>query len=662
MTRILTCFLISLISYQLNAQIIPFITEPVKQSDFSPVSPLITPGLDYIVLQTFGETVLDATVQTDFFTEYHYFRRVLILNANGLENAKGQFTFNSENDSKKLKTVHIATYNLINGEIVKTELDRKDLFIEDPKEDIHNVRFAYPNAKAGSILEFEYTIHFGYRTPQNWYFQEDHPVLHSSYSVSIPSIWNFIITLQNQSYLTSVKKDSIAETIHTFQDVYEHTMVFTFNWTFDNIPAMKTEPFVSTIENYIGCIKFQPNVRPTRPGHSELLINDWQWVSNRLLKNDDFGLQITDPEPWVYKLAKTIVQPDDGELEKSKKIYAYVRDHLKADSRGCMMERHTKLNDIYKAGRGNVAEINLLLIALLRTQKLNAEGVILATKDKGLTNVNFPIVENFNYAICKLEISGRTYYLDASNRTMGFGKLPSQCYNGQARVIDEKPYSIFLSPDSIRESSTTYVVIEYDSSKKILNLEWTEHPGYYLSSVIREAVFESKNSQDAYFNTYIKDKQFPGIVDSFSITHIKDLEEQILLNYKEKIKLSDMELFYFNPITNGGLNKNPFVSAERQYPVEFPYIFDDTYLLTMEVPAGYEVEELPKSVRVKLNDNDGIFEYLIQKNENTIQLKYVLNIKRATFDPEDYNNLRDFYTMILKKEAENIVFKKMKRP
>jgi len=43
-------------------------------------------------------------------------------------------------------------------------------------------------------------------------------------------------------------------------------------------------------------------------------------------------------------------------------------------------------------------------------------------------------------------------------------------------------------------------------------------------------------------------------------------------------------------------------------------------------------------------------------------LRYVLNIKKATFDPEDYNNLRDFYTFIVKKEAENIVFKKMKRP
>ena len=112
---------------------------------------------------------------------------------------------------------------------------------------------------------------------------------------------------------------------------------------------------------------------------------------------------------------------------------------------------------------------------------------------------------------------------------------------------------------------------------------------------------------------------------------------------------------------NAGLINNPFNSAERNYPVELPYVFDESFLLNMEIPEGYEVEELPKSVRVKLNDNDGIFEYLIQKNENTIQFKNVLNIKKATFDPADYNNLRDFYAFIVKKQAEEIVFKKIKK-
>jgi uncharacterized protein YfkK (UPF0435 family) len=37
-----------------------------------------------------------------------------------------------------------------------------------------------------------------------------------------------------------------------------------------------------------------------------------------------------------------------------------------------------------------------------------------------------------------------------------------------------------------------------------------------------------------------------------------------------------------------------------------------------------------------------------------------LIIKRATFLNEDYQSLRDFYAFVVKKEAEQIVFKKIK--
>ncbi|HCL83715.1 MAG TPA: hypothetical protein DIC22_07060 [Chitinophagaceae bacterium] len=495
----------------------------------------------------------------------------------------------------------------------------------------------------------------------NWFFQQAIPVLRSSYSVRIPNNWNFIINLQNRSYLTAIKKDSLVKNIYSWYYEYENITVYTVNWTFENIPAMKPEPFTSTINNYIGCIKFQLAVRPLQPGHSERLINDWQWVSNRLLAGPDFGLVIEDPNPWIHKLAKTIVQPGDPDLEKARKLFSFVRDHLKVTSKGWGIPENSTLSDMYKSGQGNVAEMNLLLIALLRTQHLNAEGVILATRDNGLTNISYPVMENFNYTICRLEINDKVYFLDTSDPMMGFGKLPVDCYNGQARVIDKNPSAVYFSPDSIRESSSIYVAIENDPSGKFLNADWTEHPGYYESSDIRHYIRDNNNSQDAYFKSYQKKKSFKEPIDSFTISDENDLDHPVSLNYKMHIYPSGEDHYYFSPIMNAGLENNPFKSEERNYPVELPYVFDNSYILNMEIPAGYEVEELPKSVRIKLNENDGIFEYLIQKNENSIQFKNVLNIKKATFDPEDYNNLRDFYAFILKKQAELIVFKKIKK-
>ena len=92
--------------------------------------------------------------------------------------------------------------------------------------------------------------------------------------------------------------------------------------------------------------------------------------------------------------------------------------------------------------------------------------------------------------------------------------------------------------------------------------------------------------------------------------------------------------------------------------MEFPYTFDMVMVLNLEIPDRFAVDEIPKSEKIALNGQEGSFEYLIQKNPNSIQLKSALNIKKSTFDPEDYNTLRNFYAEVIKKQAEVIVFKK----
>ena len=72
------------------------------------------------------------------------------------------------------------------------------------------------------------------------------------------------------------------------------------------------------------------------------------------------------------------------------------------------------------------------------------------------------------------------------------------------------------------------------------------------------------------------------------------------------------------------------------------------------------VDELPKSAKVLFNDTEGFFEYLIVKGEEGIQFRSRIKLNKATFSPEDYATLRDFYGFVVKKQSEQIVFKKKK--
>jgi hypothetical protein len=55
-----------------------------------------------------------------------------------------------------------------------------------------------------------------------------------------------------------------------------------------------------------------------------------------------------------------------------------------------------------------------------------------------------------------------------------------------------------------------------------------------------------------------------------------------------------------------------------------------------------------------------MFEYLFSASDTQVQMRCRLQLKKATFLNEDYQTLRDFYSFIVKKQAEQIVFKKIK--
>jgi hypothetical protein len=108
-----------------------------------------------------------------------------------------------------------------------------------------------------------------------------------------------------------------------------------------------------------------------------------------------------------------------------------------------------------------------------------------------------------------------------------------------------------------------------------------------------------------------------------------------------------------------GHKKNPFKSEERLYPVEMPYTIDDTYILNMEVPEGYVVDELPKQMLAKYDEEgSSFFEYRIQQSGNTISLRSRIKLTRAFYEPDEYLGLREFFNLVVKKHNEQIVFKK----
>jgi hypothetical protein len=250
-------------------------------------------------------------------------------------------------------------------------------------------------------------------------------------------------------------------------------------------------------------------------------------------------------------------------------------------------------------------------------------------------------------------------YLDASDPEMGFGKIPLECYNGLAEIIDKtRRDSVYLYPSDIKEPNITSVLLVNNDKGNGENGSVQFTLGYYESYDLRSS-FKEKGYQEKYLKDLKKDYGPDIDISDLHIDSLNKIDEPVTVHYEVNYKVGfEGDAIYFNPVLNGDYKENPFKSSERRYPVDLPYPIDNTYDLTMDIPNGYKVDELPKSVQANFDGTDGLFLYHIQKDEYTVQLHIRLKIDRAIFGPEDYTALRDFFAMVVKKQSEQVIFKK----
>ena len=109
----------------------------------------------------------------------------------------------------------------------------------------------------------------------------------------------------------------------------------------------------------------------------------------------------------------------------------------------------------YEAKVGNVAEINLMLVAMLQYLGIDARPVILSTRNNGITT--FHSLESYNYVVAGVESMGNVILLDATNKEGVPGILPLRALNGSGRMIKSgyKVEEVNLSPTSPSKENVT---------------------------------------------------------------------------------------------------------------------------------------------------------------------------------------------------------------
>lgn len=630
-----------------------------------------------VILSDEGNSAVTYDVtQNRFMLNFERFLRVKILKQSGTEWGNYNVSLYSFNQTKEeIRSVDGITYNLENGKIEKTNLKKDGIFKERENKYWETTKISLPAVKVGSVIDLKYSIY----SPllwnlQTWKFQYTIPVKWSHLYVKYPEYFNYNqsslgyhpLNSRNQGTKTEdinytvTYEGSGRELVGSGHEKINKTITYianTYDYTAKEVPAMKEEPFCTTLENFTTKVKFELASTDFIKigGTFKNYTTNWKTICNELLDDEDFGGQINGGN-FIESVVEGLVAGKSTETEKAIAIYSHIQKTIKWDEYKSYTTSHP-LKKTYSDKSGNSADLNLLLLVMLKKAGISAYPVILSTREHGMLNPLHASLSDCNYVIVKAMLDNKPIYMDVTDPKIPAGQLPLRCMNGNGVVVI-KDFPEETPPTVTNSTSTTSVMIELKDGKiqgsVVSRLSGRE------AYIFRNEIKEAGGSKEQFDNLKNKSKEIEYL--DFIYNNVDSLYQPVEKRYNFVLNdgsAEDNSIIYLNPILFGKWLQNPFTSPTRVYPVDFGIPFIENYKMNFTIPAGYKVEELPKSKTILLGEKDGRFTYSIGQMDNRIVVNVRFAIDKVLFVPGEYQNLKEFFDRVVANEAEQIVLKKI---
>jgi hypothetical protein len=169
----------------------------------------------------------------------------------------------------------------------------------------------------------------------------------------------------------------------------------------------------------------------------------------------------------------------------------------------------------------------------------------------------------------------------------------------------------------------------------------------------------ASKGEEVYVKDFLKSRTWQ--VEKSEFKDIKAIDQTVKevhdISIEEHASVAGNTI-YINPFVTSQLESNPFKLDKREYPVDFGSPLEKTYMFKITVPEGYSVDELPKSKMLLLPGNTAKYLFNVSQAGNSISITSSLLINKNLFLQDEYANLREFYSQVVAKQAEQIVLKK----
>jgi hypothetical protein len=606
-------------------------------------------------------------------TDHHM--RIKIYSKDGFEKATQYFEYYTPGSGKKerISSLKAYTFYLENGKLRKKQISKGAIFDEKRSKYRSVKKITMPNVIEGCILEIKYSLISPYRSIDDVRFQYDIPVKKLDYKIEVPEYYTFNKRIKGYYFITPNESEKNSQITLRFKnregflkvgalvtsDFSTETVDYKNKiqkYTAKNILALKdNELFVSNIDNYRGGVKYELTATRFPNTYPEVFSSTWKDIVKRVYNSPNFGSELNKTSYFKNDLTNVL----NGTRNDNEKIMA-IFNHVKSkvtwnDYTGKYTGKGVK--KAYKEGVGNVADINLMLISMLRVANLNAKPVLVSTRANGVPLS--PTLDGFNYVIAMVEFTdGSSILLDATEKYSLPNILPNRALNWNGRKIEKDGTSSWVKLTSSKhalEDNYLSVKISDDglvegvlrskySNLKALN--YRKNKNHIKEDVLRGQREEKYTIEIDEFKLLNKNKLLKPVVERIKFSSGDFVEE---VNGK----------LYIEPLLFFANTTNPFKLEDRKFPVDFTTPWKDVHRVSIQIPEGYKVEILPKKIAIGMPGDLGVFKFQTSQKGNKINTVCILQFNSAIIAPQYYAVLKGFYAKVVEKQSEKIVLVKI---
>jgi hypothetical protein len=257
-----------------------------------------------------------------------------------------------------------------------------------------------------------------------------------------------------------------------------------------------------------------------------------------------------------------------------------------------------------------------------------------------------------------IDSKGKQYFMDGSAQYGGLNMLPTDLLVDRARVYSNDIAEKWIDLTSIGKNMTINLISAELKSDGSISGTYTSVYNDQPALNMKTTLGNLKDSAE-----YVERLESDLKIDIESISY-EGQKSLISSQMKREIKFNKTNneqgsFIYLNPLLFTHIDKNNFVQSERKLPVEFNYPYSYRINSSIRVPENYKVEEMPKSGRTALKDNNGVMNYIIQHNNGLIEVSYRFDLNQTIFPFSDYQTLQNFFAEVVTKNNALIVLKKI---